>query len=265
MKPDVLSAMGPEMLCIAALRRTMECMSSSGTVRIIDELLASEIIPLGVDHPCPYLPGRTARHRAFRADEVHADLYQAMMDRGFRRSGSVFYRPECTGCTECRSIRVPASEFRPSKGQRRILRANRDIRVVGAEPMLTDEKWELYRRYLEGRHNGVMSDEYEDLRRFLYDSPVTTVEFCYYLAGTLVGVSLADRSSRALSSVYMFFDPECRKRSLGTFSILWELEYCRREGLEHYYLGYYVSDCRAMNYKARFRPHQLLDSQCQWI
>ncbi len=62
----------------------------------------------------------------------------------------------------------------------------------------------------------------------------------------------------------MFFDPDHRDRSLGTFSILWEIEYCRREEWPYYFLGYHVAGSRTMAYKARFRPHETLTSVGGW-
>lgn len=240
-------------------------MGNSVSLQVVDGVLRSGVIPLGDEHPCPYLPGRTARNRVFTADEVPAEIYHALMDRGFRRSGRLFYQPNCEGCRECRAIRVIAAEFRPSKSQRRIQRINHDIRVRRGRPVLTQQKWRLYQRYLGARHDGAMCDDYESLQQFLYTSPVDTVEFRYYLQDALVGVSIADCSAQALSSVYMYFDPDCSRRSLGMFSVLWEIEHCRRQGLPYYYLGFYIKDCRTMTYKSRFAPHQLLTPEYQWI
>ncbi|MDO8631842.1 MAG: arginyl-tRNA--protein transferase, partial [Phycisphaerales bacterium] len=78
-------------------------------------------------------------------------------------------------------------------------------------------------------------------------------------------VSLADRVPGGLSSVYMYFDPDDAARSLGTFSILREIEFCRREGLRYYYLGYFVAGSRTMAYKARFRPHEMLLGDDRWL
>ena len=103
----------------------------------------------GQDHPCPYLPGRTARDVFTIEFEFDPRLYQALMQRGYRRSGLIVYRPDCEGCRECVSIRVPVAEFRPSRSQRRACRRNLDIRVEIDEPIPTDRKWRIYRDYLE--------------------------------------------------------------------------------------------------------------------
>ena len=64
--------------------------------------------------------------------------------------------------------------------------------------------------------------------------------------------------------MYCFFDPEFQDRSLGTFSVLWEVERCRTQGLPHYYMGYYIANSPTMAYKARFRPSEFLVGDNQW-
>src|SRR5260370_30688812 len=71
--------------------------------------------------------------------------------------------------------------------------------------------------------------------------------------GTLVAVSLIDRLDDGVSAVYSFYDPTKERLSLGTWSILWLVEECRRHGLPYVYLGYWIAESPKMAYKARFR------------
>ena len=242
----------------------MRLMSSPATQQTVDDFLNTDAVPLGPEFDCPYLPGRKAQFRCFLAGELEPEIYHALMDRSFRRSGNLLYQPNCPTCSECRQLRVPVASFRPTKSLRRIWHRNRDIRAKLIKPQLDQEKWRLYSRYLEYQHDGTMSDEYDALHTFLFCSPVRSVEFDYYLDDRLIGVSIADQSEDVLSSVYMFFDPDYADRSLGTFSALWELDHCRRAGIQYYYLGFYIKNCTKMSYKARFGPHELLDSDNQW-
>lgn len=214
---------------------------------------------------CLYLPDRLSRHQFFDCGGIGPEAYQFLMEHGFRRSGQLVYRPCCPTCRECVSLRVPVAAFQPSRSQRRVLRRNADIRVAIGTPKCGWRKAQLYSRYLSELHDNVMSGTYDELRRFLYESPTDTLEMRYYLDHQLVGVGIVDHTPQALSSVYFYFDPDHRHRSLGTFSILREIGECRARGLAYWYAGYYIRDCRKMNYKAGFRPHELLSPDGVWL
>ena len=89
------------------------------------------------------------------------------------------------------------------------------------------------------------------------DTCADTVEVQYRVADRLVAVSVLDLGARAVSSVYHYFDPEESGRSLGVYSVLWELAWCKLSGFDWYYLGYYVQDCSHLNYKANYAPNEI--------
>jgi arginine-tRNA-protein transferase len=218
------------------------------------------------ERPCPYLPARTAMDRAIWADSMPAELYEQFMNRGFRRSGRLLYQPLCPGCRECKPIRLAVRDFAPSKSQRRSWRRNLDLKVSMTAPHLTDEKFELYRRYVRQWHQRQDVDDSAGLKSFLYDSPLqTTVEFEYRdPRSRLIGVGICDQCPAVLSSVYFYFDPRHAARSLGTFSAMYEISFARQLGLLHYYLGYYVAGCRTMEYKRNFTPCEILCPDGLW-
>lgn len=220
---------------------------------------------VGPETPCPYLPDRWSRNEAYRVDVLDGAIYERLLSRGFRRSGRIVYRPRCRGCRQCVSLRVPVESFAPSRSMRRVMGRNSDVRMAIDDPQPTPLKYRLYTAYLERQHDGTMSREYEDFVGFLYGSPTSTVEFTYSLGTRLIGVSIADLTPSGLSSVYMYFDPEFARRSLGTLSVLREIAWCREQNLPYYLLGFYVAGSRTMDYKARFRPHELLAGDERWV
>ena len=58
--------------------------------------------------------------------------------------------------------------------------------------------------------------------------------------------------------MYCFYDPELAELSLGTYSVLKQVELCRQTGRRYLYLGYYVALSPHMSYKAKFHPHERL-------
>lgn len=214
---------------------------------------------------CPYLPDRVSTTEGLSADVLPSDVYRLLLDHGFRRSGRVVYRPRCQGCRECVPIRVRVADFRPDKSQRRCWRANQDLQVTVAEPSLTEEKGQLYDRYVRTRHGEAADTSRGAMERFLYDSPTASLEMTYRdSAGRLLAVGLCDEGADFLSTVYCYFEPAERRRSLGTFSALWEIEFARSRPIGYYYMGFLVAGCRAMRYKAAFRPFELLGEDGVW-
>ena len=74
-------------------------------------------------------------------------------------------------------------------------------------------------------------------------------------------MAVTDRLATGLSAVYTFFDPDEPRRSLGRYAILWQIEEARRSELPALYLGYWIRNCRKMNYKTEYRPLEMLISQ----
>lgn len=212
-------------------------------------------------HPCGYFGDRTAQNLVIdpSAPELPR-IYDLAVQRGYRRAGGHIYHPQCHACRACVACRIPVARFRPDRAQRRCLARNADIEVRIAPAAYSDEYFELYQRYLCSRHRGGGMDDAhpEDFARFLYTawSPTRFIEF--RRGGVLAGVAATDFCSTGLSAVYTFFDPAMRARSLGTFAILSQVEIARRRGLPHVYLGFWIDGHPKMDYKARFRPLEVL-------
>lgn len=215
--------------------------------------------------PCPYLPGLMTRNEAYFVEQLDGEMYERLLAKGYRRSGRIIYRPRCRGCQECRAVRIPVEQFQPSRSMRRNWRLNNDVEVTIGEPEQTEDKFEIFGRYLDHQHDDTMSRTFESFGEFLYDSPMDTCEVCYKLDGRIIGVSLVDRWSSGLSSVYMYFDPEFASRGLGTYSVLWEVDFARRNHIHYYYLGYWIAQSPKMAYKSRFRPNEVLVGADRWV
>lgn len=225
----------------------------------IMDLIRSGGLPRTEPHACSYLPDRQSRSEGFTIAQLHPETYHDLMDMGFRRSGRVVYRPRCESCNACVPMRIHVDSFEPTKSQLRALRRNIDVTMHIGRPSFTDEKVALYQRYLRHQHpDSPQSADGEGLREFLYESIVQTLEVEYRLHDRLLAVSILDRCSRSLSSVYHFFDPAEARRSLGVYSILREIDFAKQEYIPHYYLGYWIKGCATMQYKANYGPHELM-------
>lgn len=206
---------------------------------------------------CAYLPAREAVNVfADPRARMTTTLYGRLIDKGFRRSGSHLYRPQCPGCSECVPTRIPVAHFHSDRSQRRNRNLNSDLSAKVIPQGFRGEHFMLYRRYQRGRHAGGEMDSPtpQSYLDFLTCPWADTLFVEFRHGGALMAVAVCDRTTRGLSAVYTFFNPQERRRGLGTYAILWQIEEAQRRGLEYVYLGYWIAGNRKMNYKIRFRP-----------
>lgn len=212
--------------------------------------------------PCPYLPGRVER-KVFTelAGPEPGALNESLTHHGFRRSQMVAYRPSCDGCNACVSVRIPVARFSPSANMRRVQKRGAPIARSVCQPWATDEQYDLLRRYLGARHpeGGMSNMDVGDYVEMIERSPVPTAIYEYRVDERLIGVCLTDHFGDGVSMVYSFFDPDCTAYSLGTYIILDHIAACAEAGLPYVYLGYWIAGSRAMAYKQRFQPLEMLD------
>jgi len=211
---------------------------------------------------CPYLGDRPSRLEVRLMTSVRPEEHVALLAAGVRHFGRSYFRPACPGCAQCISIRVSVRELKPSRSQRRVLSRNRDVLVEVGEPQVDDERLGLYQRFHEDRERArgwapVNMDLEEYVSSFI-DNPVATFELRYRLEDRLVAIAYVDDTPTAFNSIFAFWEPACYKRSLGTFDVLTEIRLARVMGKEHLYLGYHVRGCRSLEYKAGFKPCEVL-------
>ena len=212
-------------------------------------------------HACGYFSARTAQNLVIDPASPHLpQIYDAALARGYRRAGGHVYHPHCRGCNACVPARIVVEEFRADRSQRRCLRDNADLDLALEPARFSDEYFDLYRRYLDTRHAGGGMDDPggEDFSRFLFTPWSPTTFVCLRRKGQLLAVAVTDFASGGLSAVYTFFDPRQRERGLGTCAILRQIELARERALPHVYLGYWIDGHPKMDYKARFRPLEVL-------
>jgi len=216
--------------------------------------------------PCPYLPGKRERKIFTALDGFDAEtLHDALTSVGFRRSQNIAYRPSCEGCDACISARVPVERFTFSRRWRKIMARNADLTRTLRPAQATQEQFMLLRRYLGSRHaTGGMADmTFSDYAAMVEETAVHThiVEYRHSggpKRGMLAGAALVDVLGDGLSLVYSYFDPDEARRSLGIYTILDHIQQARAAGFAHVYLGYWIPGSDKMDYKASFRPLEVL-------
>jgi leucyl-tRNA---protein transferase len=221
-------------------------------------------------HACSYLSDEQASLRYVVFEQLSSDEYEQLMNAGWRRFGRAAFRPVCESCMKCRPIRVDVEQFRPNQSQKRAWKRNQnDVVLTIGQPGVTPEKLALYDRYHEFQtdHVGWRSHPPKDPGEYIdsfVDHPFPVEEWCYRLDGRLIGVGYVDPLTVGPSAIYFYYDPDERDWSLGTFNVLSLVAIAAERRQPFVYLGYHVEGCRSLEYKATFRPNQILTPAGVW-
>jgi leucyl-tRNA---protein transferase len=230
-------------------------------------------------HPCAYLPGERASLEVRVMDGVQPAEMDALLERGWRRFGPIYFRPACASCAECVSLRIDVEAFAPDKSQKRAARASARLRRIVGRPKVDAERLALYEKWhaRRQRERGWQANP-QTRERYAFEFAfrhATAREAAFYdddaEGGRLVGLGLFDETPRALSAAFFFYDPAYSRMSIGTANVLRLVDDARAAGRAFVYLGYRVEGCPSLRYKARFRPHQLmldrpaLDGPVTWV
>jgi arginyl-tRNA--protein-N-Asp/Glu arginylyltransferase len=215
--------------------------------------------------PCSYLTGIPAslEHR------VLLDLLPSeadhLLDHGWRHFGPGWFRPACTTCTACESMRIPVRDFVPSRSQRRAMDRVSQLRIEVGEPIIDETRlalfhvWQAERVLMRGWEPSRL-DAREYFMQFAFPTSIAR-EVAFYdeeAEGRLVMISICDETPRSWNAVFCFYDPAYARFSPGIANIMTLIELARRGGQRHVHLGYCVRDCQSLKYKAAFRPHEIL-------
>ncbi len=189
---------------------------------------------------------------------------------GWRHFGRYFFRYSSQqandgGTQTITPLRIDLVQFTPTKGQRRVLTKNAGLRWEIVPAALDDGLRAMFQRHKQRFTHNVP----DDLETFLGADPAAGPCECRMLrvfdAERLVAASFFDVGQQAASSIYGIFDPAESQRSLGIFTMLREIQYCRAAGLRWLYPGYATHESSAYDYKKQFRGTEILDwSTGEW-
>ena len=228
----------------------------------------TDIVIIDETEKCPYLDGEIAR-MPLRMPLGKVSLKEAdrRLADGHRRTGEFIYQTNCPNCSACEPIRLDCFEFEFSRNHRRVLKRCQVRFRQEVGPLVADqERVNLFNKHR--RLRGLAKRDTDiDIEEYVWGfvrSCFESFEITYWLDDRLIGLAVCDQGQNSLSAVYTFFDPEFKSDSIGTFSILNQIQYCQQHHLQFLYLGYYVANSPHMKYKSRFRPNQrLINGQWQ--
>ena len=194
-----------------------------------------EIVIIDETEPCPYIKGETARMPLrMPLEKVSHEMTDHKLSLGYRRTGIYLYDTICPSCQACEPIRIDCQSFQFSRNQKRILKRGDQRYHQKVMPLIADqERVDLFNKHRQVRG---LADHQSDIDvdgytwgfvRSCFDS----FEISYWQNDKLVCAGICDRGATSISAVYTFYDPDVKGDSLGTYSILKQIEYCRSTGM----------------------------------
>ena len=215
---------------------------------------------------CSYLDEREQTTHYKIIDNCTIKENQELIERGFRRFGKMYFRPICTDCQECQSIKIDVENYSFSKSARRILKKSAHLSTYIQKPTLTQEHLSLFEKYHLYMHEKKEWNYNETTAEHYYNSFVTGHEefgheVLYFDEGKLIGVDLIDVLEDGVSSIYFYYDPDYAHLSLGKYSLYNQIKFAKKSNKKWIYLGYYVEDCPSLSYKAEYKPYITLDGR----
>ena len=228
----------------------------------------SDIVIIDETEPCPYLKGETARMPlCMPLAKITPAQTDVRLMHGYRRTGEFLYQTNCPNCCACESIRVDVEEFQFSRNARRVLKKGDNKFTQDIGDLKADaERVALFNRHRRAR--GLAKRDTDiDIEEYVWGfvrSCLDSFEILYRYNGQLAAVAICDIGKNTLSAVYTYYDPELLSDSIGTYSILKQIQLCSARHIEHLYLGYYVEQSPHMLYKNRFKPHERLING-EWV
>ena len=160
---------------------------------------------------------------------IDQNIFQDLIEKGFRRSGQYIYKPSCKSCTACIPIRLSVQKFLSSRSQKRIFKKHQHFDVREVSLAFKQEHFDLYSKYQNKRHSSINNyqNKIDDYNDFLIKSNVNSKLIEFWDGDLLKIVSIIDMMSDGISAVYTFFDPDDEKVRYGTYSIMWLINWCR--------------------------------------
>ncbi len=217
-----------------------------------------------LDYECAYLPSQKSRMYYRYIQNASMEFVSAIIQRGWRRFGNYFFYPICQNCTACKSLRIDTKSFKPSRSQKKAIKRNIDTQIIIQSPTISPNHIDLYNRYHSWKsqkdgwdHRNINEKEYYE--NFVQGAHNFGYEILYFIDKKLVGVDLIDIVEDGISSIYFFYDPDFARFSLGTYSLIYQIQLAKQLNRRWIYLGYWVDGCKAFAYKSRFKPQEMLD------
>ncbi len=219
-----------------------------------------------LDDKCSYLDNLNTTTEYKLIEKCSIYDCEDLIQKGYRRFGKMFFRPICSTCNECQSIKIDVENFKFSKSKRRVLKKASHIKTIVQTPNLSQEHLDLFAKYhlymkekKDWSYNETTADHYYN--SFVSGHEEYGYEVLYFDEDKLIGVDLIDILDDGISSIYFYYDPDYSELSLGKYSLYNQINIAKNYNKKWIYLGYYVQNCPSLSYKSEYKPYLTLEGR----
>lgn len=193
-----------------------------------------------------------------------------LLEWGWFRGSGIVYRSEVV-CIDnsvfgILNIRFDVNQFAMRRSHRKLFvrHQSRFTFKIGS-PQCDARREELY-RLAKPRFKAFVHDSLQEvLLSPGIGAEFDTMEIAVYDGDKLIAVSYVDVGDRSMASILCIYDQSYRSERLGLYTMLLELDLCKRMGLDFYYPGYVLDRPSSFDYKLELGPCQWLDQGKQWV
>ncbi len=162
-------------------------------------------------------------------------------------------------------LRIDLKKFTYSKSQKKCLRRNSDLRVFVRPLQICREHIDLFEKHASRFGHNRPESINGFFSRFSHEMPCFGLEFDVFTWDKkLIAASFAHVGTKSVAGNYSVFDSDFSQRSLGTYTMLLEIEYARRAGRRYYYPGFVYDLPSEFDYKLNFNALEYFDWWGNW-
>jgi arginyl-tRNA--protein-N-Asp/Glu arginylyltransferase len=148
-------------------------------------------------------------------------------------------------------LRIDLKTYQPSSTIEKLEKRNKNFQTEIVPFNYSSHYEAVYEKYI----SSVKGDRSKSLADFLFDFTnndiFNSLAIHLYDHKNLVGAGIFDIGNKSAAGICSFFDPAYRKYSVGRYLIYKKIEYCRQNGFDYFYPGYFVPGIKTFDYKLK--------------
>ncbi len=186
-------------------------------------------------------------------NQLHPQELDALLAKGWFRMQQTLFTTHFLAFQEkyynAIWLRVNTQTYQKESIHLKLDKLNQAFEVVFQPLCITDELEYLHKCYC----NSISFSTYATIQSALLDNEnidvFNTMQVCMYDKGLLIAAGFFDIGETAAEGILTIYHPDYKKFSLGNYLKYLMISYCKANGIQFFYPGYFVPGYTAFDYK----------------